>query len=265
MKDKILDNLPKDFPWRESLQWFDTIDSTNTKAKVMARQGAPHGTLVISGHQSAGRGRMGRDFHSPEGLGIYLSLILRPKCPPKAIMNLTCCIGVAMCDAIQEVCGVRPGIKWINDLILGDRKLGGILTELSMDSRCENVEYVIAGIGINCLHKKEDFPEELQEKATSFVMNDIHVDPAVLAAAMIRALHQMDNTAPLDRYRTMDQYRKDCITLKKDILVIRGESIRPGKAWDVDDEGALAVVFHDGSTQLVNSGEVTVRGKDGYI
>ena len=265
MKDKILDHLPGEFPWRESLHWFDTIDSTNTRAKAMARQGAPHGTLVISGHQSAGRGRMGRDFHSPEGLGIYLSLILRPECPPKDIMNLTCCIGVAMCDAVWEVCGIRPGIKWINDLILEGKKLGGILTELSMNPQCENVEYVIAGIGINCLHQKEDFPEELQEKATSLAMNGISAEPAALVAAMIRALYRMDSTAYPDRCRTMDQYRKDCITLNREVLVLRGDSVRPGIALDVDDEGALAVAFPDGTSQLVNSGEVSIRGKDGYI
>ena len=265
MKNEILNQLPADFPWRESLHWFDSIDSTNTRAKLMARQGAPHGTLVISGHQSAGRGRMGRDFHSPEGLGIYLSLILRPECTPKNIMNLTCCIGVAMCDAVEAVCGIRPGIKWINDLILGSKKLGGILTELSMDPQCENVEYVIAGIGINCLHQKEDFPEDLQDKATSLAMNGIHAEPAALAAAMIQALYRMDTTPYPERTRTMAQYRKDCVTLKKDVLVIRGDSTRPGKAWDVDDEGALAVVFPDGTCQLVNSGEVSVRGIDRYV
>ena len=127
MKEQILQKIPTECPWRDTLYWYDTIDSTNNRAKELAREGAPHGTVVTSGCQTAGRGRMGRSFHSPEGLGIYLSVILRPNCPPDQLMHLTSCAAVAMCDAVQKVSGLRPGIKWVNDLILNKKKLGGIL------------------------------------------------------------------------------------------------------------------------------------------
>jgi BirA family biotin operon repressor/biotin-[acetyl-CoA-carboxylase] ligase len=221
--------------------------------------------VLIADRQTGGRGRLGRSFSSPAGSGIYMSVILRPGCTAAELMHLTCAVAVAMCNAIEKVTGFRPAVKWINDLVLNRRKLGGILTELSMDPQCENVEYVIAGIGINCLHQKEDFPEELQEKATSLAMHGISVEPAALVAAMIRALYRMDSTTYPDRCRTMDQYRKDCITMNREVLVLRGDSVRPGIALDVDDEGALAVAFPDGTSQLVNSGEVSVRGVKGYI
>ena len=154
----ILNRLPEDFPWKHSIQYFPTIDSTNTRAKLLAAQGAPHGTVLIAGHQSGGRGRMGRSFHSPEGMGIYLSVILRPDCPATDLMHLTCAAGVAMCDAVEAAAGFRPGIKWTNDLIWGKRKLGGILTELSLKSD-GTADYAVVGIGINCCQQPEDFPE----------------------------------------------------------------------------------------------------------
>ena len=123
---------------------FDTIDSTNNRAKDMAQQGAPHGTVLIARHQTGGRGRLGRSFHSPPGSGIYLSMILRPSCRPDKLMHLTCAAAVAMCDAIQAATGFRPGIKWTNDLVHNRMKPGGILTELSFASTgC--LDYVIVG------------------------------------------------------------------------------------------------------------------------
>ena len=96
MKDRILQNIHAECPWRDTLHWFETIDSTNTHAKSLAAQGAPEGTVIIAAHQSGGRGRMGRSFDSQKGMGVYLSLILRPKCQPGELMHLTCAAAVAM-------------------------------------------------------------------------------------------------------------------------------------------------------------------------
>ena len=265
MKEHILQKIPAECPWRDTLYWYDTIDSTNNRAKELAKGGAPHGTVIISGSQTAGRGRLGRSFHSPEGLGIYLSVILRPDCPPEELMHLTSCAAVAMCDAVEHVSGIRPGIKWINDLILDKQKLGGILTELSVNPKTTKTDYAIIGVGINCLHRKEDFPEELQSIATSLALAGKQVSPADLAAAMVTALHKMDSRLPEDKWLIMRQYRTACITLKKKVTVIRGDQIRFAKAWDVDDEGRLAVSFSDGTVELLNSGEVTIRGENGYL
>ena len=131
MKQEILSALGN-HPWAETLQYHDCVESTNDLAKVLADGGAPHGTVIIAGKQTRGRGRMGRTFQSPADSGIYLSVILRPDCKADKLMHLTCATGVAMCNAVESATGYRPGIKWINDLVACNRKLGGILTELSL-------------------------------------------------------------------------------------------------------------------------------------
>ena len=148
--------------YASGIHYFDTIDSTNTRARELARQGASHGTVLIADHQTSGRGRRGRSFHSPAGSGIYMSVILRPNCSPQELMHLTCAVAVAACDAVETTAGIRPGIKWINDLILQNRKLGGILTEMSVDAKTGMVEYAVIGIGINCSQTPNDFPADIR-------------------------------------------------------------------------------------------------------
>lgn len=263
MKEKILSYLPAECPWRDTLHWFTTIDSTNDRAKVMAQNGAPHGTVLLAGHQSDGRGRMGRSFSSPEGKGIYLSVILRPGCPARELMHLTCAVGVAMCDAVQQAAGFRPGIKWINDLVAGGKKLGGILTELSVDPVSGIVQYAVVGIGINCGQRREDFPPDLRDIAISAeTFTGQTIEKERLAATMICALWKMDSR--LLSLGFLETYRADCITLGQPVAVLRANKKQYGTALDVDASGALVVRFDDGSVQAVNSGEVSVRGLYGY-
>jgi len=264
MKEKILSNLTAECPWRDTLYWYDTIDSTNTRAKQMAREGAPHGTVLIAGHQTGGRGRMGRTFQSPEGQGVYLSVILRPNCEPSKLMHLTCAAGVAITEAVEAVSGVRPQVKWINDLVVDGKKLGGILTEMSVDKGI--VEYAVIGIGINCLQKARDFSPEIANLATSLSMTaEKIVPPEKLAAAMVTVLWKMNAVLFTHKAELMERYRKSCVTLGKEIQVIRGDTVLPGTAIDMDDDGGLLVKYSDGTTQFVTSGEVSVRGMYGYV
>ena len=265
MIDTILAALPADYPWKDRIHWFETIDSTNTRAKALAAEGAPHGTVLIADQQTGGRGRLGRSFHSPSGSGIYLSMILRPLCHASQLMHLTCATGVAMCDAVESVCAIRPGIKWTNDLVFGKRKLGGILTELSLDNS-GNVNYAIVGIGINCTQSEPDFPDEIRSIATSLQMQTgISIDRNQVIAAMLVALKIMSQDLFEQKAQIMDRYRLDCITVGQDISVIAGENVRHGTAMSVDDEGALLVRFSDGHMEAVSTGEVSVRGMCGYI
>ena len=172
---------------------------------------------------------------------------------------------MAVCDGIEKLTGVRPSVKWINDLVLNRRKLGGILTELSVDTKTSLVDYAIIGIGINCRHNLADFPEELHSIATSFAIEGMDVDPASLAAALIMSLYDMDGVLLTGKSEIMSQYRKDCITLGQDITICRFEQRQPGKALDVDENGALVALLPDGSVTHVNSGEVSVRGLYSYI
>lgn len=265
MISSIVSHLPEDFPWKGSIHYFETIDSTNTRAKQLAAQGAPHGTVLIADSQTGGRGRMGRSFHSPAGSGIYLSVILRPQCRASELMHLTCATGVAMCDAVQDSCSFRPGIKWTNDLVLGKRKLGGILTELSLDAQ-GNAAYAVVGIGINCTQDISDFPEDIRNIATSLKLSTQHsIDRSQVIASMLIQLEAMSNILLRQKAQIMAQYRRDCITVGQEISVIAGETIRHGTALSVDEEGALIVRFSDGHTEAVSSGEVSVRGMYGYI
>ena len=253
-------------PWQDSLLWFDTIDSTNTRAKELAAQGAPHGTILIADSQTVGRGRLGRSFHSPAGTGIYLSLIIRPNCAPAKLMHLTCSAAVAACDAVEVACGIRPGIKWTNDLVYGKKKLAGILTELGLSTK-GIVDFAIIGIGINCCQAESDFPPEIRNIAGSLhSVTGQSIHRAQVAAAVLDALYRMDQNLLSDRVATMDRYRKDCITLGREISLVKADgSVRHGTALDIDEAGGLVVAFADGSRDTVTSGEVSVRGMYGYI
>lgn len=265
MIDPILANLPTDFPWKDRIHWFDTIDSTNTRAKALGIQGAPHGTVLIADRQTGGRGRLGRSFHSPSGSGIYLSVILRPNCHASELMHLTCAAGIAMCDAVADVCKLRPGIKWTNDLVFGKKKLGGILTELSLDA-AGNVNFAVVGIGINCRQLESDFPEEICSIATSLQMETRKaVEIPKMAAAMLIRLEEISQKLLPCKLQIMEQYRRDCITIGQDISVVSGNTVRHGTAISVDKDGALAVRFQDGHTETVSSGEVSIRGMYGYV
>ncbi len=263
MRSEILSYLPGDHPWQNRIHWFDSIDSTNTRAKQLALQGAPHGTVLIAGHQTLGRGRMGRSFQSPAGLGVYLSLILRFDCPPQQLMHLTCAAAVAACDAVEKAAGIRPGIKWTNDLVFGKRKLAGILTELVTTG---STTYAIIGIGINCCQTEEDFPDEIRGFAGSLAMVcGRSVDPAAVAAALVEALYDMSAQLLSRKADIMARYSENCVTVGQDISILRSDEVRHGHAVGVDGEGALLVRFPDGSTEAVNSGEVSIRGMYGYI
>ena len=262
MKQSILDRLPSDHPWRDLLQVHEKLDSTNTHAKELARQGAAAGTVIIAQTQSAGRGRLGRSFHSPADTGLYFSLILRPDCKPEQLMHLTCAAAVAACDAVERSCGLRPGIKWINDLTLEGKKLGGILTELSF-STDGRVSSAVIGIGINV--KKESFPRELQPIACSLADFAPQPELSALAAELMLSLEEMSRSLLPDRAGLMDRYRKDCITTGRQVRIIGADSIRTGLAEAIQDDGSLQVLFDDGQRKTVNSGEVSVRGLWDYI
>ncbi len=265
MKHQILSQLSPEYPWKEQFHYFPTIDSTNDEAKRLAIAGAPHGTVILASHQTNGHGRMGRSFHSPSRQGIYLSILLRPNCAPAELMHLTCAAAVAMCDACEAATGLRPGIKWTNDLVHGKKKLGGILTAMGLTA-AGRVDHCIIGIGINCNQSAQDFPPELRDMAGSLSMiTGKEPDPSRVAAAMMDALHQMDARLLTEKEAILTQYRRDCITLGKEIRLVRGTEARLGTALDIDAEGALVVRYTSGETEIVNSGEVSIRGMYGYL
>jgi len=267
MKEQILSYLPGDHPWQNQIHWFASIDSTNTEAKRMAQAGAPHGTVLIADHQTAGRGRLGRSFLSPNGMGVYMSTLLRPRCKPENLMHLTCAAAVSACDAIEAAAGFLPDIKWTNDLVYQSRKLAGILTELSIDPQSGLVDYAIIGIGVNCCQNAGDFDPSIRDFAGSLsIFAKKSINRAHISACLIQAFQQMDAGLLEDHTGIMENYRKQCITISKDVSILRADgSVQHGQAVDIDDAGALIVRFEGGNVEAVNSGEVSVRGMYGYV
>ncbi len=142
---------------RALVQCFAQIDSTNSYLKAEAMSGAPDGLCAIADRQTAGRGRAGRSFRSDAGQGVYLSMLLRPACAATAAMTVTAHVAVAVCRALER-CGVQPGIKWTNDLVLGTKKICGILTELTVEAESGTVDSIVAGIGVNVRQRPGGFP-----------------------------------------------------------------------------------------------------------
>ena len=261
MKNEILSLLPQEFPWRESLHYFESVDSTSSYAKALAKAGAPEGTIVIAKSQTGGRGRMGRSFYSPEG-GLYLTVILRPQCQAQDLMHLTCAAGIAASDAIYAASGIRPGLKWINDLVIGTQKVGGILAEMSL-TPSGGIEYALIGIGINC---KDTIPPELSQIATALDREaQKAVSPALLAANLLTSLHQISGILLSQQHKIMEQYRAQCVTTGHEVLVIRGDQQQKAFALSVENDGSLLVEFADGRKESIASGEVSVRGLFGYL
>lgn len=265
MLGRINDALSPGNPWRGRIQYFDTISSTNDVLKLLAAQGAPEGTCLVAGSQTGGRGRMGRSFLSPPENGIYLSILLRPECKPAELMHLTCAAACAACSAIEQAMGFRPGIKWTNDIVYEGRKLAGILTELGL-AQAGHTAYAVLGIGINCNQSPADFPPEIRSFAGSLkTAAGKSADRAAVAAAIIDAFTQMNRALLTEKQEILAQYRRDCVTLGREVQVIGSGQPRPGKAMDIDEAGALVVQYADGATEHVSSGEVSVRGLYGYV
>ena len=248
------------------LRCFDELDSTNNYLK--AQTAAPDGTAAVADSQTAGRGRMDRSFQSPKGQGIYLSVLLRPRLSPDRLPPVTALAGVAVCAAVERVCGVRPGLKWPNDPVLAGKKLCGILTEMSLEAETGRVQSLVLGIGINVGQGPEDFSPEVREVATSLgqVLGRAVSRPR-LAAALLEELDRAYAAllaGDLSEYREI--YRRDCVNLGKTVQLIPfgGGERETAQAVDVDGEFNLVVRGAGGRERTVRSGEVSVRGLWGY-
>ena len=246
-------------PRAGELHLLERVDSTNDYAKTLAAAGAPHGTVVLSEEQTAGRGRQGRGFISPPGLGLYASFLLRPQLSPQQLLPVTAMVAVAACRAIEGLGLPSPRIKWVNDLILGEKKLGGILTEFSSGA-------LILGIGINVSHRENQFPPELQSKATSLLLETGHAPPLEeLAARLIGEIFALDDGLLSRKDSYLRQYEGLCLTLGREVLLCQGETRTPALCTGLDQNGALLVRYPDGTEAVVSWGEVSVRGRDGYL
>lgn len=237
-----------------------TLTSTNLVLKGMARQGAPHGSLCLCECQTAGRGRMDRTWSSPEGQGVWMSVLLRPALKPEDAPLITFACALAMAKAVREVTGLDARIKWPNDLVLHGKKLCGILLEIGFDAQGY---YVVAGTGLNVC--RGAYPSELAERATSIEEWAAVPDRGTIVSAYLKALEDALTAVEQQGFAGIAEYfRRECITLGSQVQVLATDSTFTGVAEDVDETGAL-LVRTESELRRVLAGDVSVRGVMGYV
>lgn len=243
----------------QSIYFYEETDTTNNRARELALEGAPEGTLVVAEKQTAGRGRRGKVWESPLGTGIWMSLVLRPQIAPAEASVLTLLCGLATAEAIEAETGLSAGIKWPNDILINGKKAVGILTE--MDCEMSEVHFVIPGIGINV--NTASFPPEIAEIATSLYLEcGKTVSRRRLVHKVLERLEEHYETfLQTGSFAAMlEDYRKHCITLGKEVHVLGREPFF-AEALDITPEGELLVRRADnGKEEVVFSGEVSIRG-----
>lgn len=237
------------------VQLYDTLESTNRTAKLLALEGAAHGTLVLAGGQTAGRGRLGRSFASPAGKGVYCSVVLRPPLPAANAQTATIGAAVAVCRAVQTLCGLELAIKWVNDLYYKGKKVCGILTEAGTDLESGQLEWLVVGIGLNLTTSPADWPEELARTAGSlYPGGPAPVGRAALAGAIAREL-----LALCPDFSCLDEYRALCFVPGHWVTVCTNRETYAAKALFIDGCGQLVVERENGRTVALRHGEVSIR------
>lgn len=259
---------------KEQIFCYKTIDSTNTKAKQIATQGGTELALIVSEEQTDGRGRMRRNFFSPASSGIYMSLLIKPTFQISKSILVTTAASVAVCRGIDSVLGLPCKIKWVNDIFFQGRKIGGILTEGITDFESGHIEYIVIGIGINYSTPAQNFPEEIKDIAGSLLINDLpfnkesSLSPSpsrnqligTITSELIHLLSSLNEADFLDEYRSKSLILGHLVVFsqqKEDQTIST-----TGKAIGIDTEGGLIVLLEDGTTTVINSGEVSLRKID---
>ena len=245
-----------------SLHIYETLGSTNDTLQEMAAAGAPEGTAVLARHQTAGRGRMGRSFYSPADTGLYFSILLRPDLPPEAALSLTPMAAVSAAEAIAEVTGIQTKIKWVNDLLLGQKKVCGILAQSQLTEEGKRLAHAIIGVGINLQPPRDGFPSEIAEIAGALYERAENVPPQLftdLGEAVCQ--HIMSDYSHLQEKRYLAPYRERLCILGQPILVAENDIVREAVALDVDDDLRLLVRYSDGTEVWRSTGEIRIRPK----
>ncbi len=254
MKEEILNILDTEFIGK-NIVFYNSVDSTNLRAKE--NPGEPEGTVFLADFQECGRGRMTRQWESEEKSGIYMSILLKPEISPERLSGITQIAGICVAVALEKLFDLPGAIKWPNDIVIGGKKVCGILCEFSKPS-------VIVGIGVNVNNKS--FSKELMDKATSvFMETGKEACRSKLTAKILEEFERIYQRFLEGGFsEILEEYKKRCITLGKDVEIITPVSSYRARAVDIAPDGAL-VVEHKGKKEYINSGEVSVRGILGYV
>ena len=251
------------------LIYFDSTGSTNPDAKRFAEEGAPHGTTVVADRQTAGRGRRGRAWESPAGNSVYFTIVIRPAFAPDKASMITLVMALSVAEAIHGVTGLDTGIKWPNDIVVNGKKVVGILTEMSMTPEMNEIQFLVAGVGVNVNQESaEAFPEELRGTATSLkIESGRQIDRAALLARILEQFETdygtFEQTLTLSALK--ERYESRLAGRDAAVRVLDPAGEYTGISRGITDTGELVVEKENGERVPVYAGEVSVRGLYGYI
>lgn len=257
-KNQILKHLKTE---DVSISVFDTLDSTNTYLKNLAKQGnVKEKTVVIAKEQTNGRGRLGRSFFSKSQNGIYLSLLLKPQISPQNALLITTCAAVSVAEAIEELFNINLSIKWVNDLYLDNRKIAGILTEAALSQDINKLDFAVLGVGINLFQNIEDFPDDIKDIAGSLFNENMpqNADNLIISSFLDKFLEYYDN---LENKDFLSGYKKRLMYINKSVNVISKNETYEATVLGIDDNFNLIVKTNDNNKIALNSGEVSVKIK----
>lgn len=245
--------------WADKIHVYQSLESTSETAKGMAIAGAEHGTVVISDCQTSGRGRYSREFFSPHGSGLYMSIILRP---PHVLFEHTAAVtafaAVSVCEAIEIVSEKKPGIKWVNDIFIDGKKVCGILTEAVTDFESGSAQWIVLGIGINVNTREESFPDSLKAKAGSiFPGENMPNMRNRLAADLINRILTLHGI--LDEANIFARYKSRLLVLGSEVTVVGNTKKYKAVAIDIDDAGRLLVKNESGEIAALSYGEIQMQ------
>ncbi|NLL82533.1 MAG: biotin--[acetyl-CoA-carboxylase] ligase [Tissierellia bacterium] len=261
--EEIKSYLSTQFTGRK-IYYYDTIKSTNKMAKEIAHN-EEEGVVIVAEEQLEGRGRLGRTWESPKKKGIYFSIILKPQVHPMKVSKLTL-VGAAAVNLALEEMGVTSNIKWPNDILIKGKKVCGILTEMS--SELNMINYVVMGIGINVNLDRNEIPEDLQDKATSLkIESKDEINRKKLMALILNKFEKFYLPFKEDGeiLQAIEVCRKNSAVIGNEVQILNGSTKKLGRALDINDAGELVVEFTDGKIQSILSGEISIRGINGYI
>lgn len=259
-KTSVEQYLTTDFP--VSLDVQRAVSSTNTVLKSLAEQGAPEGTVLVAESQTAGKGRLGRNFHSPIGTGIYLSVLLRPHCTAERSLFITTGAAVAVCKAIEKLTDQQPRIKWVNDIYLNEKKICGILTEAAVNFENGGLSYAVLGIGVNVAEPPDGFPEEIREIAGALFDGECPVEMrSRLAASILDEFFVL--YTDLENSSFIEEYKKRSFLTGRHITFQLGNELLTGTVTGISDEAYLLVRLDSGEERAFSAGEVQIKKKTG--
>ncbi|MGY8654353.1 MAG: biotin--[acetyl-CoA-carboxylase] ligase [Verrucomicrobiia bacterium] len=238
---------------------FRETESTSDIIEKLARDGVAEGAVVFAESQTRGRGRLGRKWMSPPDKGLWFSILLRPNCAPQAVTQLTIAVSVSLVRAIQSETGIRADIKWPNDILIGGKKVAGILTELSAE--VDTVKHVVIGIGMDVNLAADEFPPELREIATSLaITKGGPIDRPALAAAILKELDADYARIKAGQFKAVsEEWVKRCSTLGQNVAILTGSDRRFGRAESIDADGALLLRTEHGHLERITGGDVSLE------